>query len=195
MNKFFDGGTHFFQGFHQFVQSHNIDSKWKCWCFEANPTTFEESKAAKPEGFNINHQLAALSDKDGLVEVNCVRENNGHFTSQGSNILAEKPSSDGPYGMRFVYEKDRKLVTSVRFSSLLKDTVKRSDFVLVKLDIEGAEFAVMDDLIATNAIMLIDELYVEFHERFFPDINHYATKKEEYKAICSELGVKLTEWG
>lgn len=192
---FFDGGTHFFQGFLQFADKYEIDSSWNCYSFEANPITYQLSQSRKPSGFNIDHRLQALLDKETLVEVHCAKEHGGDFTSQGSNVLEQVPGSDGPMGMRFDYDAERRLVQSIRFSDLLVNTVKPEDFVLVKLDIEGAEFAVLDDLIETGAISLINDLYVEFHERFFADAGFYAAKKLQYMQICTDAGINLQEWG
>ncbi|MGL5034009.1 MAG: hypothetical protein ACRC6M_09445, partial [Microcystaceae cyanobacterium] len=44
---------------------------------------------------------------------------------------------------------------------------EKPEKIIVKLDIEGAEFSVLDDLFSTPAVTEINELYVEFHERFF----------------------------
>ena len=43
--------------------------------------------------------------------------------------------------------------------------VQRRDFVVLKMDIEGAEFAVLPALLASGSACLIDELYLECHVR------------------------------
>ena len=54
-------------------------------------------------------------------------------------------------------------VKTKNFSNWLQQHVKQEDYVLVKMDIEGAEYDVLQLLIATNTICLIDELFVEIH--------------------------------
>ena len=49
------------------------------------------------------------------------------------------------------------------FTDYLLRTVKPSDFVVVKMDIEGFEFKVLDSLLAAGAHRLIDEMMIEFH--------------------------------
>jgi hypothetical protein len=62
------------------------------------------------------------------------------------------------------------------------------------MDIEGSEFNVIDSLIESGNFKLIDEIYIEFHERFFEDTDFYLKKKEYYKTIFKENGVTLNEW-
>ena len=62
MKIFIDCGTHLFQGFEQFIQKHNIDSEWKCFCFEANPFTYEKLlQNSRTEKHQLNKQLENLS--------------------------------------------------------------------------------------------------------------------------------------
>ena len=42
-NVFIDCGTHLFQGFEEISKLKQIDDSWDCYCFEANPFTFEMS--------------------------------------------------------------------------------------------------------------------------------------------------------
>ena len=52
----------------------------------------------------------------------------------------------------------KKLVVARRLSALLSRPVE-----FLKLNIEGAEFAVLRDLLVTGAIARVDQLYVQFH--------------------------------
>ena len=64
-------------------------------------------------------------------------------------------------------------VTAIDLAAWLARRITPSMFVVVKIDIEGAEYAVIDHLIATGAICLIDEMWVEFHH----DRDHGAIRK------------------
>lgn len=43
------------------------------------------------------------------------------------------------------------------------DNLKEDDFVVMKMDIEGAEFVVIPSLIESGAACLIDEVFLECH--------------------------------
>ncbi len=196
-NYFFDCGTHMFQGFGDFSSRYNIDSSWKCYCFEANPITYSESKVVYDKlslTYDIEHLNCAISNTDGVATIKCPKVKSygfqvepGIFADQVSNIL------DTPleYWNNEYQEHD---IKAIDFSKFLKDTVTEDDYVLIKMDIEGSEFSVLDKIIEDENINLIDEIYVEFHERHFADQNYYKQKKEEYMKIFSKKGIKLTEW-
>jgi FkbM family methyltransferase len=70
---------------------------------------------------------------------------------------------------------NRKLVKLIDFAAWLKEHVRFEDTVIVSMDIEGAEYDLMEHLITTNAIMWINHLFVEFHSDLF------VTREDEYK--------------
>ena len=98
----------------------------------------------------------------------------GSYTDQSSNILEK--SQDWWNDEYEEYD-----VEVINFSSFLKKTVTVDDYVIIKMDIEGSEFAVLDKLIQDNSIDFVNDLYVEFHERNFDDQDFYFQKKE---GIC-----------
>jgi FkbM family methyltransferase len=54
-------------------------------------------------------------------------------------------------------------VESIDFSRWIRKTFRRTDYLVVKMDIEGAEYAVLERMVADGTIDYIDELMVEFH--------------------------------
>jgi FkbM family methyltransferase len=58
---------------------------------------------------------------------------------------------------------NKKVVKTIDFSEWLRLNVKEADFVVVKLDVEGAEYAILNRLVDQKTICLIDELFVEVH--------------------------------
>lgn len=194
---FFDCGTHMFQGFQDFARTYNIDSSWECYCFEANPLTFEESKQVYNDlklKYNINHINNAISNENGKVNMKCSKVKSwghqveiGTFTDQASNIL-----KDPQKWWNGEFEEHE--VQSLDFSLFLKQIVTKEDYVLIKMDIEGSEFDVLDKMFKDSTIELIDDIYVEFHERHFDDEEFYRKKKEGYFKTCLKNKINLFEW-
>ncbi|KAG8381405.1 hypothetical protein BUALT_Bualt06G0118700 [Buddleja alternifolia] len=59
------------------------------------------------------------------------------------------------------------------FVDWLKTTVKPSDYVVVKMDVEGTEITLIRDLVERGAICLIDEMFMECHfDRLITDDHH-----------------------
>ena len=83
-------------------------------------------------------------------------------------------------------------VEAFDFSEFLKSLPTCAE-VVVKMDIEGSEVDVMNHLISTGAMTVIDELYIETHARFlFPHADgepgqnpyHNQINKIEEEFIC-----------
>jgi FkbM family methyltransferase len=74
----------------------------------------------------------------------------------GSTLIWEKTSGS--------FVKDRPLkVQCIDFSKWIIDNFSKDDFIIVKIDIEGAEYKVLDKMMADKSIEYINELYVEWH--------------------------------
>ena len=58
-------------------------------------------------------------------------------------------------------------IESVDFSHWIMNNFDPSDYLVVKLDIEGAEFKVLEKMIQDGSINYINKLYVEFHSSFY----------------------------
>ena len=202
MKIFIDCGTHLFQGFKQFAEKYNIDGDWKCFSFEANPFTYQRSKEVYEQllndGYNIIHFNKAVYNSEGKINVNCSIDDggpyaDGHF-SQGSNVLSDPPDYDHVYHCGFTYKQEEVVVDTVDFSKFLKENVTEDDFVVVKMDIEGAEFEVLPSMIADGSYKLINDFYCEFHERFFEPKSKYKELKENYKEVLKQSGILVEEW-
>lgn len=205
MKKIFvDCGTHLFQGFNEFQKKYNINSSWYCYCFEANPITFEKSKDEYKKlidiGYEISHYNKAVYNKNTKVKINCSLEcgqsgtDPSLYTNQGSNILECPPSYDKDYGGIFEYTTNEIFVEAIDFSEFISKICNKDDFVLVKMDIEGSEFDVISSLIENNSYKLINDFYCEWHERFFENREKYLNLKNKYKYIFKEQKINLFDW-
>jgi hypothetical protein len=86
---------------------------------------------------------------------------------------------------------NKTIVECFDFSKWMKENIKEEDYVICKIDIEGAEFEVLKKCISDDTLRLIDCLDVEFH--------HF--KNDEYTRdhnyIMSEvqrLGITFRNW-
>jgi FkbM family methyltransferase len=77
------------------------------------------------------------------------------------------------------------MVTGIDFAEYLQKNVREQDHVVLKIDIEGSEYDLLQHLIDTNAISLVDELYCEWHK-------HKVSGKDE---IHKQLVAKLQSLG
>lgn len=193
---FIDCGTHMFQGFKEFINMLNIDSSWTCYSFEANPITYSQSldvyRDLTGKGYNIVHKNIAVANRYGSIKVNCDIAESG--TGQGSNILDDPPSVDKQWGHELKYLDNTVLVECIDLVDFIKNNCSKDDYVVIKMDIEGSEFLVLDSFINQLDTELIDKIYVEFHERFFDDVETYSRKKEYYKEYFLKNKIDFNEW-
>ena len=185
--------------FIEFAKKFNMDSSWETHCFEANPIVFAKSKdtwkALENEGHKIIHYNLEVSDKNEKIKVNCAYSFEGDYVHLGSNILKNPPEQDIRHDDAFNYKNEEIIVDAIKFSDRIKRICSPDDFVVLKLDIEGSEFAVLDDIIETKTYELLDEIYIEFHERFFENIDYYKNKILEYKKFFKGKGIMIKEDG
>lgn len=187
MKLFIDCGTHLFQGLKQFNEKFLFDNKWEIFSFEANPYVYSMSINEKPNFENLYHLNKAVSTENSFIEVNIDKNN---IISQGTNILKNPPQVDG-------------VVTFDWFKKIKVECIDLCDFInqrsfdycVVKLDVEGAEFDILEKLISTDVISKIDELYVEFHERFFTnELEKFTEKRKILSEICTQKTKKFDVW-
>lgn len=114
--------------------------------FEPDPFTFAQLvKTIEVNGLrDVQAGNAAVGDRDGIVA----------FFNSALDPGSLTASTDPAWGGN-----TRQEVRVVRLSTLLREPV---DFL--KLDVEGAEYEVVQDLIATGAIGWVLEAVIEYHE-------------------------------
>lgn len=78
--------------------------------------------------------------------------------SQGSTVCKEKHSNSVDH------EKPTR-VEAIDFSSWLEINFSKNDYIVLKIDIEGAEYEVLNKMINDGTIDWVDELIIEFHGR------------------------------
>jgi len=216
---FIDCGTANFTGLNYFKNLYSFTKdNTKIICFEANPITFKSYPIPTSiQHLDIEHYNLAVSDSNELVTINCceVEYDNltrykkslrllyrirfalarlvgkyPEFTAQGSNILDNPPLQDGD--AKFKYKKLN--VKSVRLSEYILNNYTKYSEINIKMDIEGSEFSVIDDLVSSKAYLYINKMYVEFHERFFEDQELYFNKKQSYINLFKQNNKELVEW-
>lgn len=144
--------------------------------FEPNPGCHKRLKTiAKQKGNVIVHPEAAWI-KNGEVDL--------MVEGIGSTIMRSKKGWN-----------DHKVikVPSVQFSYWLwAEYADTWDFTVLKMDIEGAEFEVLEEMLKTNTINAIDHLWVEFHQNKVTD---YTTQyKNELVDRIKKIVPNFWEW-
>lgn len=84
-------------------------------------------------------------------------------------------------------------VPAINLSRWLGENVTKDDYCALKLDIEGAEYPVLEQLIELGTIKLVDELHVEFHQKYL----RQRISRERHLALVrrlEDLGLPPRDW-
>jgi FkbM family methyltransferase len=84
-------------------------------------------------------------------------------------------------------------VTGVDISMLLKE-FNKDDEIVMKVDIEGSEYALLDHLIRESTIHLVDLISIEFHNILLDEHFNYNEKIIFYKSYFKLFDIKYIPW-
>lgn len=143
--------------------------------------------------FDPNPQF--LDKWETIKDASTVFANAAAWTQNGKMQFSIE-DSDTPLGSSLMkskntYARGKKIeVVTFDFSSYLKSF--KNDFMVVKMDIEGAEFPVLDKMIKDGTHTIPDWLLVEFHPN---KVAEFTTKDKDdlIKKLKSD-GVNILEW-
>lgn len=154
-----DCGFHRGGGFRELFGKGVIDARYHCLGFEPNPDL------PLPEWV----QQAAVGNFDGEAELQIQSPKPGPYSEMGSTILPEFRTALKEVEKSQEYNtgdfERSEAVPVVRLASFLQEAHRELAPVrtVVKIDIEGAEKEVVEDLLESGAAELIDELHIEWH--------------------------------
>ncbi len=142
---FIDGGAYKGTSVEQFRNKFKDHQEYEIHCFEANKQLAEHF-----DNLDVKLHQFVMSDSDGRVKF----YNSG---DQGSSIFKDK-SEYYPTGFL-----DDTELPSVSVDRWIKENTSPEDYIVLKLNIEGAEYKVLQSMIEGGSIHRIDRLYVDWH--------------------------------
>jgi FkbM family methyltransferase len=132
----------------QFLRNPAYGPSYKCYAFECNPAMF---KIDYGPDVTVIHK--ALWVHDGVVPLYM---NKRHPTIEGHSVYREKITGD--------LDKEHPVdLPCIDFSAWLTATITPDDYVVCKMNIEGAEYDVLEKCVIDGTIRLIQELHIQWH--------------------------------
>ena len=184
---FFDLGANrgdtiekFFNG--KLIDIKNFKSdKWIIHAFEPNPnfkTKLNEVKnkiSSEKADIHLYLETAAWT-KDGKMDLYFDSSTN----SEGTSLFKNHPA---------VKKNNSFSVKTVDIAKLI-DSYEEKDFVLVKIDIEGAEYDMLLHLIKMNIFPKIDVVIIEFHKY----MSKFKNPEDVFTSLFKLYGTKFINW-
>lgn len=150
----FDGDT--VRQFYGWANLIDDPKEFYIYGFDPTPRYKKNWKSMESENSRLKFYQKAVSTYDGKVDY-CLRPENEPY---GSSTTKSKLD----YGMGDIIEVD-----CIDFSDWIKQF--KNDYVIVKMDIEGAEYEVLEKMIQDGTDEIMDTLLVEWHGRKRKDDN------------------------
>ncbi len=168
------------------IPAQKLKQKWTIYAIEGNSAFDSMLFSLKNKYKNTIHDIilyngTVVANYDGFIRF-YIDENNQYGNQVGSSIYANHP--DIILSKRVNVRKP-----CVDFSRLLR-FYSQNDFIVVKMDIEGAEFELLIHLIKENVLNLIDVLIVEYHKYLSPFKSPY----DVFSAIYKQFRIKEEIW-
>jgi len=132
------------------------------YAFECHPG-LKKDLTTLSKAYEFNFVDKAVWVRDGLIDMYLGANN----LTQSSSLLSSK--------RKFIRRKPTP-VKALDFSKWVSKNFSRSDYVVCKMNIEGAEYDILEKMLDENSIDAIDVLYVAWHYKKltgFPESRHY----------------------
>lgn len=174
MKYFIDCGSYDGDSIEQFYNWYKLiddPTEYNIFAFEPNPTVMARAKE------RLTNKKVVFSDNAVWIE-NGTKEFSVYDV--GSTLMESKSTWDK--GVKIE-------VDTVDFSEWIKNF--KGDYVVVKLDVEGAEFPILQKMIKDKTIDIPDLMLVEFHPN---KVSDYTTtdKNKLIKEVSKHT--RLIEW-
>lgn len=199
-NVFIDCGFHHGEGLTHFIDMLGIDQTWEVHCFEPNPECHTLERIRGLMELCLSDRLVfphrkAVWIKDGTVNFS---QENWEISNSGSPknpcVLDGWASCITELNKAWPGLMPPIEVPCIDFSKFL---LERRVFhfgkceIYCKMDIEGAEFAVLRKMLKDGTVKYFKKLWVEFHERYIPGEN-----RQTKAALIRELSLytEIEEW-
>lgn len=181
------------QGLADISKRVGVDASWVVHSFEANPCVYKILQDSGKRLDYVQYHNKAVSNSDNDVVVNVESPPGEGETGMGTSIISLSNWNpwDGQLRQNF---KTSYTVQATRLSTFIKDNFKPEDYIAIKIDIEGSEYDVLEDMEETGVLAYVDFLAVEFHSRFFTNVDEILVREKRIRENIAKHKIQFVEW-
>ena len=184
MSKIFiDLGAHLGESVIRFYKDVADATEYKIYAFEPNPALTSQLQQNLKGFSNVEIISKAVSDRDGIVELYVGSMND----ADGSTLVLNKHTGN------IRYDKPVE-VCSINFSNWLQSIIKSQDYVFLKINIEGGEYVVMENLMQSGILNQISRIHLILHAHKIGSGVFQTTAAEivsSFLSSCQSLGIPV----
>jgi FkbM family methyltransferase len=145
------------------------EGDWDIYAWEANPMLTGKLAKRFPD---IHVVQAAAYTEDGTIDL-YLGNNKNNSSIDGRKINVKESTYHS--------------VPAINFTKWMQDSFSKDDRIVLVMDIEGAEFALLPPMREAGLIEWLDEFYMEFHGRKLEGFN-MNVEKEHIEYLKETLG-------
>lgn len=189
MATLIDCGTNLGQGLEKVSKLEGADASWKVYSFEANPNTFK--RLVKRD--NVIYHNKAVSDSYASCVFNCEEwvEEADHIGGGSTLMELDHWKTERVYGNRPKYV--QVMVESIDLGAFMSDLRLNDRECVMKMDIEGSEYVVLQRLRDLGLLSKISRLYIEFHDHIL-SAHPTGNGADYWMTVLQNHGVDVVRW-
>jgi hypothetical protein len=199
---FIDCGTNLAQGLSKISKEHNIDLDWIVYSFEANPEAYKLMNHSLFPNVTFINKAVWIDNIDKKLSIEIwpgkVSRNDG-----SDNLIVDSEDlniggASNIMGDNYIFinspenliKRDLVTVECFDFCEFISNNFQKDDFIVVKFDIEGSEYPVLEKMINYDIIDYVNVFYIEWHNQMLSD------KYDESYIIkvIKNKGIILNHW-
>lgn len=173
---FLDIGAHKANSLKKFVKTYEDAHEYRIFCFEPNPKLNKYFEKYLSD-YDVTVINAVAWIKDGETEF---------FEAQaspiGSTLYKDKTTQR--------VSKTPTKVPSIDISRWIQENLNEDDFIILKMNIEGAEYDIVEKMLKDDTLKWANELYISWHFQKIPSIGQKRHKNLMKKLKDSHYEVK-----
>lgn len=202
---FIDAGSHYGEGLMDFNRSFGLSQGWEIHSFEPNPNT--NTKAAIEEQIKdwtskIEFHKKAIYIKDCEIEFFCSSRDAGEKATWWTKkypecyekeVTRDNDAKDGVGSFIITHrntdlEGEYQKIPAISLRNFIDNLgLVDDDFVYIKMDIEGSEYAVIPDILESENAHFIKKIFCELHDSS-------NLEKKDLKGMVSDKGIEFHLW-
>lgn len=189
---FIDAGSNVGQGWFYF-QKFYPPTLYDYELFEPNPNCIValKEKIRSLPGCRVNLNEVAVGTEYETLKFFGLGESEGGKLSEGGSTLRKHNSG------KFQHSDNHSIdVQSIDFADFIKQKSAVYSTIVIKMDIEGAEYSVLEKMLASDVFEKIETIFVEFHSRYMkePDKTLYRNKEKQLRKAIDKTTCKFILW-
>jgi FkbM family methyltransferase len=174
---FIDCGGHSGDTVKCFLKNKEDAQEYEIYSFEPAQAWRQRGKIISQRQKNVKFIPKAVWIEDGTIPLHLSPTGHG----PGQTIMPGKTTG--------ITKGKQVNVTCIDFSKWMLQQFSQKDYIILKMDIEGAEYDVLSKMHKDGSIAMVNEVYIEFHSKQFK----HRSSVDDYKVIVllESYGLKV----